>query len=63
MSLGEILSKNKTPAFTVFLIIFSKTTADVTDDSVLATVVTSGLKVFKCDKMGKIYKPRFFQCC
>lgn len=40
------------PAFTVFLITSSKTTAEVTDDSMLATVVTFGLKVFKCNKMG-----------
>lgn len=65
LSLGELHSKKKkkkVPAFTVFLIIFSKTVAEVTDDSMLATEVTPGLKVFKCNKMGKTRKPRFFQC-
>lgn len=64
MLLGNSLAKKgKMPDFTVFLIIFSKTIAEVTDDSMLATVVTFGLKVFKGNKMEKTWKPRCFQCC
>lgn len=47
----------------MFPLISNKTTAEVTDDSMLVMMVTSGLKVSECNKMGKTCEHRFFQCC